>query len=259
MDLYICIVADFERLRAIVAELREKCPWDRAQTFESLRPLTWEEVSELLTAIEEQSPDAITEELGDVLLHVFFYAQLAEEKGWTTIETVVHRLIQKLIARHPHVYGEAQAEDARAVIAQWEAIKQAEKGASPLAGIPERLPPLIQAYRLQEKAAALGFDWAHPRSIYPKLEEELSELRSALEREQYDEAARELGDVLFILVNLARHLRIDPERALAMTNAKFRNRFAWMERQAQAEQKDIRTCSPEELESYWQASKAYYP
>lgn len=249
----------FARLRAIVAELREKCPWDRAQTFESLMPLTWEEVSELLEAIEQESPDAITEELGDVLLHVLFYARLAEEKSWTNIEAVLDRLIHKLIARHPHVYGEAQAQDAKAVIARWEALKRAEKGTSPLAGIPERLPPLLQAYRLQEKAAALGFDWAYPSAVYDKLTEELSELQEALHRGDYQEAARELGDVLFVLVNLARHLHIDPERALAETNKKFRQRFAWMEAQAHADQKDLHTCSPEELESYWQASKAYYP
>ncbi|MCX8112956.1 MAG: nucleoside triphosphate pyrophosphohydrolase [Bacteroidia bacterium] len=252
-------MASFERLRQIVAELRKKCPWDRAQTFESLAPLTWEEISELLDAIERQSPEAITEELGDVLLHVLFYAQLAEEKGWTTIHTVIERLIHKLIARHPHVYGEAQAEDAKAVIARWEALKQAEKGASSLANIPERMPPLLQAYRLQEKAAALGFDWAEPSALYPKLQEELAELQAALEQRDYEEAAKELGDVLFVLVNLGRHLHIDPERALSLTNKKFRERFAWMELRAQLDQKDLRSCSSEELESYWQASKTYYP
>ncbi|MCS6895002.1 MAG: nucleoside triphosphate pyrophosphohydrolase [Bacteroidia bacterium] len=252
-------MANLERLREVVAELREKCPWDRAQTFESLMPLTWEETAELIEALQNGIPEAITEELGDVLLHVLFYAQLAEEKGWTTIEEVIERLTQKLIARHPHVYGTAQVQDARAVIARWEAIKRAQRGSSPLAGIPERLPPLLQSYRLQEKAAALGFDWANPQALYPKLEEELSELQNALQTQDYESAAKELGDVLFVLVNLARHLRIDPERALSATNQKFKARFAWMERQAQQDHKDLSACSSEELESYWQASKAYYP
>lgn len=248
------------RLRAIVAELREKCPWDRAQTFQSLAPLTWEETAELLEAIEQGEPEALTEELGDVLLHVCFYAQLAEEAGLTNVEEVVERLIQKLIARHPHVYGEAQAEDAQAVIARWEALKRAEKQRSPLAGVPERLSPFLQAYRLQEKAAALGFDWASPEALWPKLEEELAELHQALQTQNYSQAAAELGDVLFVLVNLSRHLKLDPESALQKTNTKFRQRFAWMENALQQEHnKTLRECSLEELERYWQASKAYYP
>lgn len=250
----------FAKLRAIVAELREKCPWDRAQTFESLAPLTWEETAELLAALEEGQPEAIAEELGDVLLHVFFYAQLAEEAGLTRIEEVVERLIQKLIARHPHVYGAAQAADAQAVIARWEALKRAEKPNAPFSGIPERLPPLLQAYRLQEKAAALGFDWASPEALWPKLQEELAELHQALRAQNYSQAAAELGDVLFVLVNLSRHLKLNPESALQKTNTKFRQRFAWMEKAVQQEHnKDLHACSPEELEQYWQASKAYYP
>ncbi|MEN3041237.1 MAG: nucleoside triphosphate pyrophosphohydrolase [Bacteroidia bacterium] len=252
-------MATLERLRNIVAELRQKCPWDRAQTFESLLPLTWEETAELIEAIESGQPEAITEELGDVLLHILFYAQLAEEKGWTNIEAVMQHLTQKLIARHPHVYGEAQAQDAKTVIARWEAIKRAQRGTSALASIPERLPPLLQAYRLQEKAAALGFDWATPQALYPKLEEELSELRASLEAGDYESAAKELGDVLFVIVNLARHLHLDPERALSATNQKFKARFAWMEHQAQKDQKNLSSCSSEELESYWQASKVFYP
>lgn len=243
-----------------MAELREKCPWDRVQTFQSLAPLTWEETAELLEALEEGHPDALTEELGDVLLHVFFYAQLAEEVGLTDIEAVVERLIQKLIARHPHVYGEAQAADAKAVITRWEALKRAEKQRALLSGVPERLSPFLQAYRLQEKAAALGFDWASPEALWPKLQEELSELHQALQNQNYTQAAAELGDVLFVLVNLSRHLKLDPESALQKTNTKFRQRFTWMENALQQnENKNLHECSPEELEQYWQASKAYYP
>ncbi|GIV24559.1 MAG: nucleoside triphosphate pyrophosphohydrolase [Bacteroidia bacterium] len=249
----------FARLQAIVAELRERCPWDRAQTFESLAPLTWEEVAELLEAIEQRDPAGITEELGDVLLHVVFYARLAEEAGLTSLPQVVEQLIHKLIARHPHVYGQAEAHDAQTVLARWEALKQAEKQRSPLASVPERLPPLLKAYRLQEKAAALGFDWAKPQEMWPKLQEELAELQAALQKEDYPAAQTELGDVLFVLVNLARHLGLNPEQALEQTNRKFRQRFAWMEEALRKDHKDPRQCSLEELDSYWQASKAYYP
>ncbi|MCS6790599.1 MAG: nucleoside triphosphate pyrophosphohydrolase [Bacteroidia bacterium] len=249
----------FSRLRDVVAELRQQCPWDRSQTFQSLAPLTWEEVAELLEAIEQANPDAITEELGDVLLHVFFYAQLAQEQGLSDIEKVVERLIHKLIARHPHVYGEQRAMDAKAVIAQWEALKRQQNSNSALAGVPERLSPFIQAHRLQEKAAAWGFDWASPQSMMPKLYEELEEMRQALEQRDSTRAAQELGDVLFVLVNLARHLGLHAERALQSTNRKFRQRFAWMESELEKQQKDFRSCSIEELERYWQASKAYFP
>ncbi|RMF47570.1 MAG: nucleoside triphosphate pyrophosphohydrolase [Bacteroidetes bacterium] len=248
-----------DRLQTVVAELRARCPWDRAQTFESLAPLTWEEVAELLEALQQRDPAAITEELGDVLLHVVFYARLAEEAGLTSFSEVVERLIHKLIARHPHVYGQAEAHDAQTVLARWEALKKAEKRRSPLSSVPERLPPLLQAYRLQEKAAALGFDWASPQALWPKLQEELAELHQALQKQDYTAAQAELGDVLFVLVNLARHLNLNPEQALQKTNQKFRQRFAWMEETLQKVHKDLSECSPEELESYWQASKAYYP
>jgi len=252
-------VEALDRLQTVVAELRERCPWDRAQTFESLAPLTWEEVAELIEALQQRDPASITEELGDVLLHVVFYARLAEEAGLTNFSEVVQRLIHKLIARHPHVYGQAEAHDAQTVLARWEALKKAEKRRSSLSGVPERLPPLLQAYRLQEKAAALGFDWASPQALWPKLQEELAELQKALHDKNYTAAQAELGDVLFVLVNLARHLNLNPEQALQKTNHKFRQRFAWMEEALQKEHKDLRECSLEELESFWQASKAYYP
>ncbi|MCS7189902.1 MAG: nucleoside triphosphate pyrophosphohydrolase, partial [Bacteroidia bacterium] len=198
------------------------------------------------------------EELGDVLLHVLFYAQIAKEKQLTDIEQVVDRLIHKLIARHPHVYGETQAKDAKAVLARWEAIKQKEKN-GPFISVPERLPSLLQAYRLQEKAAALGFDWANPQALWPKLVEEIAELQAAINSGNPTQMAAELGDVLFVLVNLSRHLGISPEQALRQTNMKFRQRFSWIEAQLKASSKTLQECSPEELESYWQASKAYFP
>ncbi|MEN2992352.1 MAG: nucleoside triphosphate pyrophosphohydrolase [Bacteroidia bacterium] len=249
----------FTRLRQIVAELRQRCPWDRAQTLESLLPLTWEEVAELQEAIYAENPNALAEELGDLLLHVFFYAQLAEEKSYTNLEKVAERLIHKLIARHPHVYGQATAADAQSVLRQWENLKAAQDGSPSPLRLPEGLPPLVEAYRLQEKAAALGFDWAAPEALWDKLSEELEELRKALAVRDYTEASKELGDVLFVLVNLARHLHLSPEQALRQTNRKFRQRFAWMEQQAKADAKSLQACSPEELEAYWQAAKSYYP
>lgn len=245
------------RLRAIVAELRQKCPWDKAQTFDSLQPHTIEEAYELIEALRERDPAAMAEELGDLLLHVYFYAQMAQEAGLFSIETVVERLIQKLIARHPHVYGDRSAQDAKAVIAQWEALKQQERGESGLGPLPERLPPLYKAYRLQEKAAAIGFDWTSLEGLFQKLGEELSELQEALGDPQ--KAASEYGDVLFVLVNLGRHLGIDPELALERTSKKFQARFRYMAQRAAQNHKTLKECTLQELESYWQASKSLYP
>ncbi len=246
-----------ERLRAIVAELRQKCPWDQAQTFDSLQPHTIEEAYELVEALRRQEPVAMIEELGDVLLHVYFYAQIAQEAGLFSLDTVVDRLIHKLIARHPHVYGDRTAQDAKAVIAQWEALKQQERGGSVLGHLPECLPPLYMAYRLQEKAAAIGFDWTSLKGLLAKLQEELAELEAALDDPQ--KAAAEYGDVLFVLVNLGRHLGLDPELALARTNKKFQQRFRYMEQRAMQAQKSLKECTLQELESYWQASKSLYP
>jgi len=248
-----------DRLRQIVAELRQKCPWDKAQTFQTMSPLTIEEAYELVEAVWQGDDTAIIEELGDVLLHVFFYARIAEEAGRFSIETVVERLNQKLIARHPHVYGEARAADAKAVLAQWEKLKTAEKDRSVIGGLPERLPPLLKAYRMQEKAAAVGFDWSSLRGLLEKLDEELSELRKAIETDNLSEAAAELGDVLFVLVNLGRHLGIDPERALHQTNEKFEKRFQYMEKRLKETQKSFSECDLAELEFYWQQSKSLYP
>lgn len=252
-------VENIDRLRQIVAELREKCPWDRAQTFQTMPPLTIEEAYELVQAVQQGDDAAIIEELGDVLLHVFFYARMAEEAGRFSIETVVERLNQKLMARHPHVYGEAQAADAKAVLAQWEKLKKAEKERSVIGGLPERLPPLLKAYRLQEKAAAVGFDWTSFQGLLEKLDEELSELKKAIETDSSSEAASELGDVLFVLVNLGRHLGVDPERALHQTNEKFEKRFQYLEKRLKETQKSFSECDLAELEAYWQQSKSLYP
>jgi XTP/dITP diphosphohydrolase len=252
-------VESIDRLRQIVAELRAHCPWDKAQTHESLAPLSVEEVYELLDAIQKNEPEALIEELGDVLLHIFFYAQIAEETGCFSMETVVERLTQKLIARHPHVYGEAVATDAKAVLKQWETLKKVQQHRSILSGLPERLPPLLRAYRLQEKAAAVGFDWTSLTGLLEKLEEELMELKAALAADQKAQAAAELGDVLFVLVNLGRHLGIDPERALHQTNTKFVHRFQYMENCLHQQQKSLSECTIDELETYWQQSKSYFP
>ena len=252
-------VEHIDRLRQIVAELREKCPWDKAQCFETMSPLTIEEAYELVQAARQGDDAALIEELGDVLLHVFFYARMAEEAGRFSIETVVERLNQKLIARHPHVYGEAQAADAKAVLTQWEKLKTAEKNRSVIGGLPERLPPLLKAYRLQEKAAAVGFDWSSFQGLLEKLDEELNELKKAIEMHNLPQATSELGDVLFVLVNLGRHLGIDPERALSQTNEKFEKRFQYLEMCLKEMQKSFSECDLAELESYWQQSKSLYP
>ena len=252
-------VETIDRLRQIVGELREACPWDKAQTFHTLPPLTIEEAYELIEAIQENEEAAIIEELGDVLLHVFFYARMAEEENRFSIDTVVERLIQKLIARHPHVYGNARASDARAVLAQWEKLKSTETNRSVVGGLPERLPPLLRAYRLQEKAAAVGFDWASLEGLLSKLAEEMSELRQAISAHDLSAASAELGDVLFVLVNLGRHLGIDPERALHQTNRKFEKRFQYIETCLREKQKSFSECDLEELEAYWQQSKSLYP
>jgi MazG family protein len=184
---------------------------------------------------------------------------MGEEEGRFSIDTVVERLNQKLIARHPHVYGQAQASDAKAVLAQWEKLKAAQSERSVIGGLPERLPPLLKAYRLQEKAAAVGFDWASLQGLIEKLKEELAELQRAIEANRLSEAAAELGDVLFVLVNLGRHLGIDPERALHQTNQKFEKRFQYIEKRLKEAQKTFAECDLEELDAYWQQSKSLYP
>lgn len=247
-----------EELRALVSRLRRECPWDRAQTLTTLRPQTLEEAHELSQALLQDKPHEIEEELGDLLLHVLFYVQLGEEKGLWSWESVAERLKHKLIARHPHVFGESQAQDAESVLRQWQKQKRQEKGERPLS-LPSSLPPWVFAQRVQEKVAAAGFDWETPQAMIPKLQEETQELIEALSARQPAQAEKEIGDLLFLLVHLARRIGSDAEKALHLANQKFLARWHWIEETLKTQNKTPETCSSAELESYWQASKSMYP
>ena len=230
-------LAVFKQLLTIMDELREKCPWDKKQTWESLKPLTLEESYELADAILNQDIDEVKKELGDLLLHIVFYCKIAEEQQHFSIQTVIESLNAKMIRRHPHVFGEQSLKTEEQVKQQWAAIKAQEQvnaqiQPSVLAGVPQILPALLKAHRLQDKAASVGFDWQEAEQVWEKVQEELAELRehSAPNASQnFVEMENEFGDVLFALVNYARFLKIDPETALEKTNRKFIQRFKAME------------------------------
>lgn len=256
--------AAFVRLLGIMDDLREKCPWDRKQTFESLRPQTIEETSELSDAILENDLKEISKELGDVLLHVVFYAKLGEEQGAFDIAQVTNRLCDKLIYRHPHVYGDVQAADAGAVIKNWEQIKRTEKDGNKtvLSGVPNSLPPIIKAYRMQEKARAVGFDWNRREDVWEKVAEELGEFKAELASlKKGDAEARkasegELGDLLFSMINAARLYDLNPDTALERTCKKFRDRFTYVEVEGKERGKDLKEMSLEEMDVLWNEAKS---
>ncbi|MDR0667745.1 MAG: nucleoside triphosphate pyrophosphohydrolase [Prevotellaceae bacterium] len=247
----------FNRLLGIMDELREKCPWDREQTFESLRPQTIEEVYELGEAILQGDYRGVCKELGDVLLHVVFYAKMGEEGGHFTIDGVIDALCEKLIFRHPHVFGEAEASGAAAVVQQWEALKLREKDGNRtvLAGVPAGLPSLIKAYRLQDKARAVGFDWDVREQVWDKVAEEFGELQAELAGGAPGDVEAEFGDLLFSLVNAARLYGVDPDTALERTNAKFIRRFNYLERQTLRQGRSLHTMSLEEMNRIWEEAK----
>lgn len=249
---------DFEKLVEVVAALRDPekgCPWDIKQTPESLVPNFIEELYETVEAIEDQDDGALCEELGDLLLHIVFQAQIAQERGKFGIDGVLEAICNKLIRRHPHVFGDTELDTANAVKMNWERIKKAEKTEreSVLDGIPRTLPALIAAYRTQEKAASVGFDWQDIKPVLDKLDEEQEELYEALGTEDMDQISEELGDMLFTLVNLGRKLDIDPEAALKGTIRKFKRRFCYIEDQYKTG--DIHAASLEELDAHWEAAK----
>ncbi|GAB2718712.1 nucleoside triphosphate pyrophosphohydrolase [Paenibacillus thermoaerophilus] len=261
-------VRRFERLREIVEILRspEGCPWDREQTHESLRKHLIEETYEVLDAIGDDDPDAMCEELGDLLLQVMLHAQIEAETGAFTVYDVIAGLNEKLIRRHPHVFGERKAADAEEALSRWQAMKAAEKAAragtgrdekpaSALDGVPRELPSLYKALKLQKKAAAVGFDWPDAEGVFAKVEEELAEVREARASGDSERVADELGDLLFAIVNLARFVKADPDAALERTNRKFVKRFSYMEEQLRLRGKKLENTSLEEMESYWQAAK----
>ncbi|MFN3412993.1 MAG: nucleoside triphosphate pyrophosphohydrolase [Thermoanaerobaculum sp.] len=251
----------FDRLRELCARLRspEGCPWDRQQTLESLRAYIVEEAYEVVDAITAGEPEALAEELGDLLFQVIFVAQLAEERGWFDVLKVCELTYAKMVARHPHVFGDVRVASAHEVVQNWEKIKKKEKKRGALAGVPESLPALLKTLRITEKAAALGFDWEKPEDVLAKVREEVEELAQAVGRskDERDEAKlrEELGDVLFSIANVARHLRVDPEAALQAANRKFAQRFAAMEALAGARGLSLDACTIEELEDFWQQAK----
>lgn len=288
-------LAAFDRLLTVMDELREKCPWDRKQTFESLRQNTIEETYELATAIMRHDMNEISKELGDVLLHVIFYAKIASETGDFDIADVCNRLCDKLIFRHPHVYGDEAARNAEEVSHLWEQVKLREKGGNKtvLSGIPDSLPALVKAYRIQDKVANVGFDWEKREDVWAKVKEEIAEFEAEMRKfdtpqpqdtpapaaqdttpssspsiqgslsspttsaADMDRLTEEFGDVLFSLVNAARLYKVRPDNALEKTNLKFMHRFNYIEEQAKVQNRRLEDMSLDEMETLWQQAKHF--
>lgn len=252
------ILASFERFLDVLDELREKCPWDRKQTNTSLRPNTIEEVYELSDALVADDTQNICKELGDVLLHVAFYAKIAQEQEQFDMKDVCDRLCEKLIYRHPHVFGTAKAETAGEVCKNWEQLKRTEKDGnkSLLSGVPVSMPSLIKAYRMQEKAANIGFDWDKKEEVWNKVDEELGELRTEMEKGDKENMQKEFGDFLFSLVNAARLYDINPDTALEQTNSKFRRRFNYIEERSKVMGRNLPDMTLAEMDSLWNEAKA---
>lgn len=247
---------NFERLLTIMDELREKCPWDRKQTMDSLRHLTIEEMYELSDAIIEKNYNELCKELGDVLLHIVFYAKIGAEQGHFDMNDVIEQLNQKLITRHPHIYGEVKVDDEDAVKRNWESIKLKEGKISVLQGVPQGLPALIKAYRIQDKARGVGFEWTNRKDVWHKVEEEMAELQQAVENnESFERIEDELGDVFFSLINYARFINQNPEDALERTNRKFIRRFQHMEKRAKENGLAINELSLKQLDLWWNEAK----
>lgn len=247
----------FGRLLDIMNDLREKCPWDRVQTRESLRTNTIEETYELSEAILKDLPMEIKKELGDLLLHIVFYAKIGEERGEYDIKDVCDALCDKLIYRHPHVYGTTQVEGTRRVEQNWEQLKLKEKDGNRtvLDGVPASLPTLIKAYRMQDKARNVGFDWERREQVWDKVHEELDELRAEIDRSDADGMEAEMGDFLFSVINAARLYGINPDNALERTNAKFRRRFDYLEAQTIRRGRSLKDMSLAEMDAIWDEAK----
>lgn len=250
----------FQRLLDVLYTLRKECPWDKKQTMESLRHLTIEEMYELTDGILEQDYPEIKKELGDVLMHLLFYARIAEEEGHFNIVDVLNTICDKLITRHPHIYGEANANTEDEVKANWEAIKLKEGNASVLSGVPQGLPALVKAYRIQDKVRGVGFDWPDKRQVWKKVEEELAEFKTEFNIEttianDQEKAEAEFGDLLFSLINYARHIGINPENALERTNKKFIQRFTYLEQKAAENKQQLQDMTLAEMDVYWNEAK----
>ncbi|TKG97184.1 nucleoside triphosphate pyrophosphohydrolase [Puteibacter caeruleilacunae] len=249
----------FGRLLEIMDELREKCPWDKKQTLESLRKLTIEETYELGEAILNNDLNDIKKELGDLILHIVFYAKIGEEKKSFDIEDVLNSINEKLIYRHPHIFGEVQVNNAREVEENWEALKLKEKGGNKrvLEGVPASLPALVKANRIQEKVRGVGFDWEEREQVWGKVTEEVDELSHEINSMNQDKMEAEFGDLFFALVNAARLYDIDPEAALERTNLKFMKRFNYLESQTMAKGRSLKEMSLDEMNDIWEDAKKY--
>ncbi len=246
-------LAAFERLLIIMDELREKCPWDRKQTMESLRYLSIEELYELSDAILDGNYTEIKKELGDLMLHLVFYSKIASEQGHFDVADVLNGVCDKLIERHPHIYGNVQVTDEEEVKRNWETIKLKEGKKSVLEGVPKSLPAMVKAHRIQEKAKGVGFEWKNAEDVWLKVEEELQEFKAAATDNQKKE--EEFGDLLFSLINYARFLGINPEDALERTNKKFIRRFQYMEEKANEQQRSLQNMTLEEMDVLWNEAK----
>lgn len=245
----------FERLLIIMDELREQCPWDKKQTMTTLRHLTIEEVYELGDAILDNDLDDVKKELGDVLLHIIFYSKIASETNTFTIADVCNSICDKLISRHPHIYGDVVVKNEEDVKRNWEQLKLKEGNTSVLQGVPKSLPAVVKASRIQEKVAGVGFDWEAPEHVFAKVEEEIAELKEEIAKENQDAIESEFGDVLFSMINYARFLNINPENALERTNKKFIKRFQYLEAKSKEINKPLEDMSLSEMDVFWEEAK----
>lgn len=245
----------FSRLVSIMTDLREKCPWDKKQTIQSLRQMTIEETYELADAITDEDWKGIKEELGDLLLHIVFYAKIGSEQKQFELDEVIHGVCEKLIARHPHIYGDVAVKDADDVKRNWEKLKLKEGKKSVIGGVPKSLPATVKAMRLQEKARQVGFEWDNRDQVWDKVEEEIIELKAAIAEGSQTKTEEEFGDVVFSLINYARFLQVDAENALERTNKKFIHRFTQMEQLALQGGKELQSMSLQEMDAIWNTIK----
>lgn len=248
----------FEDFLIIVNKLRRECPWDKEQTNDSIKDLTIEEVYEVVEAIDEKNDEELKKELGDLFFHVLFHSKIAEDEGKFNINDVIQSVQEKMIRRHPHVFGDTIVNNSKEVKRNWEQIKLSEGRNSVLEGIPAHLPSLQRAHRLQEKAAKVGFDWGKIDDVWEKVKEEIEEVKEASEKKSHDELENEFGDLLFALVNYARWLNIHPENALRRTNNKFISRFAYVQSKIENSGKKLTDSNLAEMDKYWEESKKYY-
>ncbi|MBX2827847.1 MAG: nucleoside triphosphate pyrophosphohydrolase [Flavobacteriaceae bacterium] len=248
-------LAAFDRLLTIMDELREQCPWDRKQTMQTLRHLTIEETYELGDAILENDLQEVKKELGDLLLHIVFYAKIGSETGDFDMADVANDICEKLISRHPHIYGDIEVADEEEVKQNWENLKLKEGKKSVLEGVPKSLPAMVKANRIQDKVAGVGFDWEEPQQVFEKLKEELEELQDEVAQQDPEKIEQEFGDVLFSMINYARFLKVDPESALERTNKKFIKRFQYLEGKAKENGKTLKEMTLAEMDVYWNQAK----